>query len=96
MARAAALILLFTAAIDILVVDTAFASACDSNPTTSNSTQIPGSEAGDDDCYCRCTHMVLTTTPRFEVTETVESLSFDEFASPPSTTPKPIAHPPEA
>jgi hypothetical protein len=94
--RAAALALLLIAATDILVVDTAFATACSSNAANSGTTQSPNSGPGDDDCYCCCTHIVLTNSPEFVFTELVEAIYFNRVLSSPITEPKPILHPPRS
>lgn len=94
--RAAALVLLLIAAVDILVVDTQFATACSSNTGDSGSTEKPDSDRDDGDCYCCCSHIVLTTTPVFVVAETVETLSTVKIPAPPSISPQPILQPPRA
>src|SRR5579883_2799898 len=94
--RLAALVLLMVAATDVLVVDTAFAASCNSNPASSSgSQQSPG--AGDDDCYCCCTHIIpgvsqipLVTIDRIELIPAALTPNLVDAE------PQPILHPPRS
>jgi hypothetical protein len=94
--RIAALALLMVAASDVLVVDTAFAASCNSNPTSSTgSQQSPG--PGDDDCYCCCTHIIpgasqipLVTIDRIELLAEALTPNLVDAES------QPIVHPPRS
>lgn len=97
--RVAALVLLMVAATDVLVVDTAFAAACNSNPTSStspqNSQQSPG--PGDDDCYCCCTHIIpgVSQIPLVTI-DRIELVSAAVMPKLVDGDPQPILHPPRS
>lgn len=88
------------AAVDLLFVDTAFASACSSNSpstTNSNAPQNPSPGPGDDDCYCCSTHIVFKpSVPLLTVVEQVEVVSFALILDPGSADLQGILHPPRS
>lgn len=65
----AALILLFAAGFDLLIVDFAIPAFCNENQGSNSFT--------DADCFCCCSHIVLVRPP---LLQPVEAVAFTDFA----------------
>jgi hypothetical protein len=89
---AAAMILLFAAAVDLLVVDFGWSFICDEEQDSSDSSTT----SSPDDCFCCCAHVDVPAPIVLPPTQLLASDAPVPHLSAPSRQPSAVYHPPRA
>src|SRR5215468_1128789 len=85
----AALLILTSAAYDLIVVDFCLSASCDEGATPNGS-----KTSSDDDCFCCCAHIVFTKPTHVEPVRIAVAAEFVPSAFFASAEPEGIYHPP--